>query len=415
MISLGYVPAAPLPLAFIVAFLVLALMSVGGMRRYRTVFNPLVMFAIFEGLFMTLLSAWIVLSGNLSLPENVARALFVSTIYFVGTALAFLPVRVVGVRNLILHFVMRSKLMAWAPISGRRYHLLFVAMAFALVFFALMIFSGAGTLWITSPRTAYQDFRAGSGFLFMLVQWISTSGFLIYLFARPQSIPSSLKALAVYVSIAYFTGSKGAIVSGFVLCSSFVNFYVRKISVFWFFGAILLCIPLMLLLLVVQGVYGTIFEALDYFKDYVATTALFLGRFDDFGFRYGAASLSDLWFYVPRALYSAKPFEYGLTLIHQILFPGMAELGHTPGILPWSLAYLDFGTLGVFVCGLVSGFVKRLSYEFFLERPNSLFAFVVAMQIALFPIFLYANLPLTVVIAFLLSRYASLRIIGFSG
>jgi hypothetical protein len=308
----------------------------------------------------------------------------------------------------MLHFVIRSKLMARAPISGRRYHLLFVAIAFVLVFFALMIFSGAGTLWITSPRTAYQDFRAGSGFLFMLVQWISTSGFLIYLFARPQSMTSSLKALAVYVSIAYFTGSKGAIVSGFILWSSFVNFYVRKISVFWFFGAILLCIPLMLLLLVVQGVYGTLFEALDYFKDYVATTALFLGRFDDFGFRYGAASLSDLWFYVPRAFYPGKPFEYGLTLIHQVLFPGWAETGHTPGLLPWSIAYLDFGVLGVFFSGFFGGFIKRLAYENFLSRPYSIFAFVLLMQLALFPVYIYASLPLSILIAFLLARYASL-------
>jgi len=86
-----------------------------------------------------------------------------------------------------------------------------------------------------------------------------------------------------------------------------------------------------------------------------------------FVFRYGVASLSDLWFYVPRVLYPAKPFEYGLSLIYQILFPGMTELGHTPGILPWSLAYLDFGVLGVFVCGVFSGFLKRLSYDFFLR------------------------------------------------
>jgi hypothetical protein len=37
------------------------------------------------------------------------------------------------------------------------------------------------------------------------------------------------------------------------------------------------------------------------------------------------------------------------------------------------------------------------------------------MQLALFPIFIYANLPLSFLIAFLLARYARLRIIGFSG
>jgi hypothetical protein len=171
----------------------------------------------------------------------------------------------------------------------------------------------------------------------------------------------------------------------------------------------------MLSLLVAQGAYADLLEALDYFKDYVATTASFLGRFDEFGFRFGSASLSDLWFYVPRSIYPAKPFEYGLSLIHQVLFPGMAELGNTPGILPWALPYLDFGTFGVFASGVIGGMFKRLAYEFFLERRNSIFAFVLVMQLALFPIFIYANLPLSILIAFLLARYARLRIIGFSG
>lgn len=415
MSFLDYTPLLPLPLAFIGASFVLVLMALGGYLRYRTAFNPLVLFVFFEGLFMTLLSAWIAVSANLSTVEDVSKTLIVSTVYFVGISIVFLPIRVLGLRARVRRFFIRSKLLLHGPILGRIYHLLFVIIAFVLVFLTLMFASGAGLLWITNPRSAYQGYRVGSGYLFVMVQWILASGFLIHLFGGPRTISSGFKGLSVYVIIAYFTGSKGAILAGFVLLATFANFYIRRIPLIWFLLANFLGIPLMLVLLVVQGVYGNVLEALLYFKDYVFTTALFLGRFDDFDFRYGAASLSDLWFYVPRALYPEKPFEYGTTLIHQMLFPGFAEVGHTPGILPWSLAYLDFGTLGVFVCGLVSGFVKRLSYEFFLDWPNSIFAFVVAMQIALFPIFIYSNLPLTIVIAFLLTRYASLRIIGFSG
>ena len=415
MIDLVFVPLVPLPVAFTVSSLVLGLIAIGGLFRYKDAFNPLVYFAIYEGLFQTLLSAWIALS-ILSIPAaDVSRTLVLATLYFMGTAVVFLPVRSFGARLLIRRWLPRGKLMAPRTIVGRRFHLFFVAIAFLLVFLSLMVASGAGTLWITNPRMAYQNFRAGSGFLFLLVQWISISGLLIYLFGRPQTILSSLRALAIYVPIASFTGSKAAIVSGLVLWSSFCNFSIRRIPVVWFLGAIALFIPLMLSLLVAQGSYGDLFEALDYFKDYVATTATFLGRFDEFGLRYGEASLSDLWFYVPRAIYPAKPFEYGLTLIHGVLFPGMAELGHTPGILPWSLTYLDYGTFGVFISGLIGGLVKRFAYEFFLEGSNSIFAFVLLMQLALFPIFIYANLPLSLLIAFILSRFARLRIIGFSG
>jgi hypothetical protein len=411
MIDLGFVPLVPLPVAFTVASLVLGLIAIGGLYRYRDAFNPLVFFAIYEGLFQTLLSAWIALSILSTPADAVSRTLVVATLYFIGTAVVFLPVRLFGARSLIRRWLLRGKRMSARRISGRRFHIFFVAIAFLLVFLALMVASGAGTLWITNPRMAYQNFRAGSGFLFLLVQWISISGLLIYLFGRPQTILSSLKALAIYVPIASFTGSKAAIISGLVLWSSFCNFSIRRIPIVWLLGAIALFIPLILSLLVVQGAYGDLFEALDYFKDYVATTATFLGRFDDFGLRYGSASFSDLWFYVPRSIYPAKPFEYGLTLIHQVLFPGMAELGHTPGILPWALPYLDFGTFGVFASGVIGGMFKRLAYEFFLERSNSIFAFVLVMQLALFPIFIYANLPISLAIAFLLARYFRLRFI----
>ena len=415
MFDLDYLPQLPLDVAFWFTSLVLLMIAIGGVLRYRTAFNPLVLFVIFEGLFQTLLSALIAFTSQTARAHDIANTLILSTVYFVGMAIVFLPVRVVGVRVLINRWLLSAKLIVPSAIRGRKYHLLFVAIAFAAVFLALMVASGAGTLWITNPRMAYQGFRAGSGFLFLLVQWISVSGLLIYLFGKTQTTSSSLWALIVYAAIANFTGSKSALVSGLFLWITFYNFYVRKISVIWFFVAIVFCIPLMLGRLVAQGSYGDLMEALDYFKDYVATTAVFLGRFDEFGFRYGSASLSDLWFYVPRVIYPAKPFEYGLTLIHQVLYPGMAELGHTPGILPWSLAFLDFGVLGVFFVGVIGGSIKRLAYEFFLDRPYSVFSFVLVMQLALVPVYIYASLPLSILIAFVLHRYTKIGITGFQG
>jgi hypothetical protein len=229
MIDLGFVPLVPLPVAFTVASLVLGLNAIGGLFRYRDAFNPLVFFAIYEGLFQTLLSAWIALSILSISADDVSRTLVLATLYFMGTAVGFLPVRFFGSRLLIRRWLLRVKLMAPRNIIGTRFHLFFVAIVFLLVFLALMVASGAGTLWITNPRMAYQNFRAGSGFLFLLVQWTSVSGLLIYYFGRPQTMLSSLKALAIYMPIAYFTGSKASIVSGLVLWSAFCNFSIRSI------------------------------------------------------------------------------------------------------------------------------------------------------------------------------------------
>lgn len=293
----------------------------------------------------------------------------------------------------------------------RRYHLFFLALGFAVAFIALMVQSRAGFLWITDPRSAYQNNRAGSGFLFLLVQWILVSGLIIYLFGRPQTVRSSIMSLVVYLPASYFSGSKASLVCGIVLWTAFYNFRVKKIPIIIFCIFVGLFLPLFFALLFLQGSYSDVSEALEYFKDYVVTTANFIGRFNEFGLHYGSAYISDFWFYVPRALYPGKPFEYGLTLIHQILYPGMAELGHTPGILGWSLSYLDFGTIGVFVSGIGSGLVKRFAYEYFLAHRESIFAFVILMQLSLFPIFIYANLPLSIVIAFAVHAFASLRVI----
>ena len=123
MINLGFVPLVPLPVAFTVASLVLGLIAIGGLYRYRDAFNPLVFFAIYEGLFQTLLSAWIALSILSTPADAVSRTLVVATLYFIGTAVVFLPVRLFGARSLIRRWLLRGKRMSARRISGRRFHI----------------------------------------------------------------------------------------------------------------------------------------------------------------------------------------------------------------------------------------------------------------------------------------------------
>lgn len=108
---------------------------------------------------------------------------------------------------------------------------------------------------------------------------------------------------------------------------------------------------------------------------------------------------------MPRALYPDKPYEYGMTLIHQVLFPKMAETGNTPGILGWAMSYLDFGIAGVFASGFWGGIWQRVAYEHFLNHRQSFFAFLFMMQFSLWAPLPFATIEITIVLALVLSLY----------
>ena len=57
--------------------------------------------------------------------------------------------------------------------------------------------------------------------------------------------------------------------------------------------------------------------------------------------------LSSFWRYVPRLIYADKPFIYGSTSAIEYFYPGVAELGKTPGFALDFIPYLNFGFLGI--------------------------------------------------------------------
>jgi hypothetical protein len=134
---------------------------------------------------------------------------------------------------------------------------------------------------------------------------------------------------------------------------------------------------------------------LSFFEHFDVTTR-FLARFNEYGYYWGTGWLSELWFYVPRALYPGKPLEYGSLLVPARLYPGAYEQGYAPGFLGWSLSYLDFGWVGVLVAGLLHGSFTRGVYEYYLTQRYNLFAFVFMMQFCLWWVLAYATFPITV-------------------
>jgi len=59
---------------------------------------------------------------------------------------------------------------------------------------------------------------------------------------------------------------------------------------------------------------------------------------------------NSFWGYVPRAIYSDKPYVYGPLLFSiDNTYPGALATGWSPALLDWYLSYFYFGILGVFI------------------------------------------------------------------
>lgn len=278
---------------------------------------------------------------------------------------------------------------------------------------ALMVSSGAGVLWLTDTRTAYQLSRSGSGQWWLMFQWLLMAAFFTLLFARPYK-QLSLRRLTLYTllfaMLLYFSGSKAAVLSVLLVGVLYMHYFVRRIPPAKAAVFALLLIVFFLAQLVFAGIYETFVEAAAYFVDYFYFGAEFLTRINEVGHRFGEGWLSSLWFYVPRSVYPGKPYEYGLLLIHQTLFPGLAEEGTTPGIVVWALSYLDFGIIGVIAEGFLIGSFQRAVYLRF-ERQKSLAMFMLLVSACYIPVLAYATPAIYLAVSYLLGKLTE----GFGG
>lgn len=388
-------------------------MGLLGSRRYGYVINPLVVFGMFDIGVLTLLSAVVAIKLNGDIAAGLVSVLYLAIIYLSGFLLAFLFRRFALPRQLFNGLLNIAGASSGYSGYGGISHLILIA-GFISIFLVLMKASGAGLLWITDPRSAYLSYRAGVGLIFVITQWALLILLLYYLWTKKPKLIGIVSGAFIYSCTAYFTGSKASVLSGPILAGVYYYFYVKRIPTNLVLVAPFLMLLAFLGLLQLQGSYSGILISLAYFQDYAGTTGMFLQRFDEFELQWGYGLLSDLWFYIPRTFYPDKPFEYGAVLIHKVLFPGAAAQGHTPGILPWALGYLDFGTVGVFFVGFFAGFVRRGVYESFLANKSNVFAFVLMIHISLFPIFAYATLPMIIAIGVGLVLFMRKRIVFFS-
>ena len=387
-------------IAIFLEILLLILLIFFGYLRYKNSINPLFQFAIFDIGILTIISAIAAYNSYSVESEFIVETLKISIIYIFGYYIAFAFKKIkmpMLFFNSILFFITSKKVKINLKKQGKINQIILIIITISL-FVMLMILSGVGFLWLTDPRSAYQNNRVGVGFIYLLVQWSLLASLLYFIWKKRPKLIYLITSSLIYSVLAYFTGSKHNILSGLILVGVFYNFYYTKISL-----QLSLIYPgiILIIFIFIMFIQGTIDEQesnFSYFKDYVKTTSMYLSRPDEFEMQLGKATLSELWFYVPRILYPEKPYEYGVAIVNAVLFPGMAELGHTPGVLPWITAHLDFGILGVFLYGLVQGIIRRGIYESFLKNENNILAFILMVQITIIPIFAYSTILLTYLI-----------------
>jgi hypothetical protein len=260
---------------------------------------------------------------------------------------------------------------------------------FVIVCFSALAYSSQTPyVWIFDPRTAYLYHRVGAGHFYILTIYFLLFCFIVGLFLIRKRTFLIFAWTTIFAALSIWTGKKAVTICFPLITVLYYHFYIRAISTR--VSVILAMFAIGAVMLLVAG-FGGHFDAeavLAYFH-YADVTALMLARFDEFGFYLGKVFLTSFWVLVPRALYPDKPFEYGDSLIHAVLFPGIAETGHTSGYLMWSGLYLDFGLLGVAVGALISGLFVKIIFEYFLYRCRSLIVFMAMVHFCFWPIWFF--------------------------
>ena len=280
------------------------------------------------------------------------------------------------------------------------------------LFWLLVGESPVGQLWLINPRMAYLGGRAGSGHWYVLSQTcllLAYLGWLYYGRVRDRLVLLIGTAVCLW-AMAYF-GSKAAMVGVIMAGGIYFNFFVRNFT--W--GEIALAaglgVPMVLISPWLQGNFESLKETLQYY-DYFDNAARYVGRTESFGPNYGGTFLSSLWEYVPRRLWPGKPFVYGSIVVNEHFYPGAAEVGYTPGYLPWIPYHLDFGAMGVAVGASLFGFLTKAIYTYFL-RHRSFLGFLCYLQVAFIPVLKLA--PVLYFLGMLMTLAISLRLFVLAG
>lgn len=279
-------------------------------------------------------------------------------------------------------------------------HILTLAVLFLAAYIILTDFVA-----LTNPRMAYQAHRAGIGFVWAGFISLST----IWVVVRIINHRAMLKTFIVYSIFCFLSGSKG------LLFSALMPFLANpRVSQSFRIKMIIAFLPLSLVaflilfgqfsasegLLYRLSVYFDMFhQSVRVFEDYLA---------DSFDFYFGKIYVSGLWQFVPRALYSEKPYAWGSASLVELYYPGMADTGHTPSFGKFTSDFADFGYFG-FLSAILNFEFAAILFSLYVISSNWVAnrkVYVISYAVLLAPGF-YFHLPLfaAIFLGYLVLRY----------
>ncbi|MCS6098305.1 hypothetical protein [Shewanella baltica] len=208
--------------------------------------------------------------------------------------------------------------------------------------------------WLLSPREGYQYHRSGVGSLYAASLTFLSLAYTLSFLSSKNNISFIIKSV-FYISLVFFWGSKGFILSFFsflILCLWVVKYKYLNLVLLVFTPIVSLILLVNLALALGNVNFVNVVEYFDHYKN----SAMFYESYlnGEFKLFHGKVFLSDFWSVVPRGLYEAKPYVYGISHVNELFFPGMAEKGHTPAFGGPVMEFSDFGVFSVFLFSLLN-------------------------------------------------------------
>jgi hypothetical protein len=273
--------------------------------------------------------------------------------------------------------------------------------------------------WIANPREGYQLHRTGAGHWFALSITFLAASMLFSFLTRPTAAAVLFKT-PLFVALAFFTGSKGVMLSLFTTAMVFLAFLNWKpLPRFLGFGVPLIFAMLSYNLFLARGDLLTLQSVFEYF-DYYKNAAMYYNDYlrGQTTYFWGEIAWTSYASYIPRAFWPDKPVVYGILLVNEIYYPGQAELTNTPAFGGAVEYFADFGLPAVAMSGLFSsisvltalaGHVLFNNRQASVKHPTLPFIAVFTLQFVptfgmFFPSALYGVLLAMLLAAFALYR-----------
>jgi hypothetical protein len=274
-----------------------------------------------------------------------------------------------------------------------------IAFAAAAATYVLMAVLGrGGATWITNTRLAYIESRAGVGVLWAATSWCLLIGLLALIWGSRRTT-TSITAVAAVMLLSSLLGSKAAVVMPIVL--AVFHYHLRRQSVATS-GVVMLAFlvtSVFALTMALQNSTESATSLVSYLAEYCHTACRAIDLLGPQGAWFlGEAWLSSFWEFMPRAMFPAKPLVYGQVMVHDALAPGMAELGHTPGVPGWMLGFAEIGWAGIAASGFMVGRAHDAVHAVLRRREPTLANFLLYVQLVLFPVLIYSNVLSTLAI-----------------